>query len=350
VKRPRWGRRADDFRVGDVHEHPWEVTIDAGMIAVYQASFLDATSVFASTEAARAVGLRERPVPPLLLLNLALSFSVHDVSEQAIAHLAYVDVRFPVPAYPGDTVRAASKVIEVKPTRTGDRAVVGVRTVLRTGHAVVCAFDRRALVPTGRATDRPSDPPLAGDFDFAEVPRAPALSVGAAGRGFEGFVEDFAAGDVVLHDLGRTIGESEHMQLATLFRNTHPLHTDERYAAMGGSFAGTRIVYGGLVLAWAAALSSRDVAGNAIWDLGWSSGAHPAAVIAGDTLYAASKVLSIEDQTVTLRLVATKNVRPSDVIERGQDLFAPELGKPAPERIGEKVFESNRMLWLRRRG
>ena len=33
---------------------------------------------------------------PLLLLDLGLSFSVHDVSERAIAHLAYIDnVRFP---------------------------------------------------------------------------------------------------------------------------------------------------------------------------------------------------------------------------------------------------------------
>ena len=42
---------------------------------------------------------------PLLLLNLGLSFSVHDISEQAIAHLAYLEVRFPSPGYRGDTVR-----------------------------------------------------------------------------------------------------------------------------------------------------------------------------------------------------------------------------------------------------
>ena len=40
----------------------------------------------------------------IFLLNLGLSFSVHDVSEQAIAHLAYLDVRFPEPCYAGDTV------------------------------------------------------------------------------------------------------------------------------------------------------------------------------------------------------------------------------------------------------
>ena len=39
-------------------------------------------------------GFADRPVHPIALVNFGLSFSVHDVSEQAIAHLAYIDVRF----------------------------------------------------------------------------------------------------------------------------------------------------------------------------------------------------------------------------------------------------------------
>ena len=49
--------------------------------------FQDATPTYASNVAATSLGFRERPVHPLLLLNLGLSFSVHDVSEQAIANL-----------------------------------------------------------------------------------------------------------------------------------------------------------------------------------------------------------------------------------------------------------------------
>ena len=330
--------------------HPWDVTIDAGMVALYQASFLDATPVFASAEAARAVGLADRAVPTTLLVNLGLSFSVHDVSEQAIAHLAYLDVRFPAPAYAGDTVRAASKVQGVQPTKEGDRAVVHVRTILRTERAVVCAFDRKALVPAGRSEVQPLRGLADAAWDFREVARAPELRVGPGRPGFGGFLEDFAVGDVYLHDVGRTVGESEHMQLSTLLRNTHPLHTDERYADAGGSFAKTRVVYGGLVLAWAAALSSRDVAGNAIWDLGWTEGAHPNAVISGDTIYAASKVLAIAGDAVTWRLVATKNVRPDAILARGADLFASELAKPRAERIAEKVFEATRTLRVRATG
>src|SRR5271154_188956 len=107
IRSPRYGRSFDDFTPGAIYAHPWEVTVDDGMIAFFAASFQDAIPTYASRVAAIALGFRDRPVHPLLLLNLGLSFSVHDVSEQAIAHLAYIDVRFPAPCYAGDTVRAA---------------------------------------------------------------------------------------------------------------------------------------------------------------------------------------------------------------------------------------------------
>src|SRR6187401_2957731 len=131
LRSPRYGRHLDDFVPGAVYAHPWEVTVDEGMVALFAASFLDATPTYASRVAARAAGLRDRPVHPLLLLNLGLAFSVHDVSEQAIAHLAYIDVRFPSACYPGDTVTATSRVLGVKPSSKGDRGVVEVRMLLQ---------------------------------------------------------------------------------------------------------------------------------------------------------------------------------------------------------------------------
>ena len=60
---------------------------------------------------------------------------------------------------------------------------------------------------------------------------------------------------VIAHSIGKTVSEAEHMQLAFLFRNSHPLHFDEVYCKTGASFAGTRVVYGGLVFAWTASLA-----------------------------------------------------------------------------------------------
>jgi acyl dehydratase len=143
------------------------------------------------------------------------------------------------------------------------------------------------------------------------------------------------------------------MQLSTLTRNSHPLHIDERYCQTG-SFARTRVVHGGLVLAWALALSSRDTAGNGVWDLGLDDGAHPSGVLAGDTLFAASRVLAKEETgpglgSVTLRVVGVKNTPALALLEQGADLFTPELGK-TEGKVKEKVVEITRTLLLRRRG
>jgi 2-methylfumaryl-CoA hydratase len=357
AKTLKYGRRLDDFLEGETYDHPWDVTIGDGAAAMFQASFLDATPPFASARYARDLGFRDRPLHPLLLLNLGLGFSVHDVSEQAIAHLAYLDVRFPEAAYAGDTFTAASTVLGTRAV-DGDRGVVHVRTALKNQNDVcVCAFERKALVRAGRLAERapsPWDAQRSGEKVQA-LPRLPAemrdhLLVPKRHAGFAGFANDFEAGDVFAHEVGRTIAEAEHMQLTSLCRNSHPLHSDEVYGKTGNSFAKTRVVCGGLVFAWTAALASRDTCGNVIWDLGYDNGAHPNGVVAGDTIFAASKVLSKEDHDartarVTFRLVGTKNAKPSDLLARGADLFTPELGK-MEGKIPEKVFEIDRTVLM----
>jgi 2-methylfumaryl-CoA hydratase len=355
----------EEFEIGAIYHHPWEVTVDAGTLALCAGSFLDAAPIYASAYYARRLGFRDRPVHPLALVNFGLSFSVHDVSEQAIAHLAYIDVRFPTACYAGDTLRASSMVLGVKRSNEGERGVVHVRTVLSAeDQRIVCQFERKVLVKAGGAgLSRPVQPvakrpagPASQVGRGADVPRMPAIFEGPldleAGDGFAGFVEDFAPGDIICHDIGRTVSEAEHMQLTYLFRNTHPLHFEEPYARSG--FAKTRVVYGGLVFGWISSLASRDTSGNALWELGFDRGAHPAGVVAGDTLYAASCVLRSEALTpetgsVTFKLVGTKNVKPAVLLDGGADVFSDELGKPADGKLKDKVFEIERTVLMRRR-
>jgi 2-methylfumaryl-CoA hydratase len=360
VRRIRHGRYLDDFVVGETFAHPWEVTVDDGMRALFDASFQDASPTYASRERAQALGFRDRPLSPLLLLNLGVSFSVQDVSEQAIAHLAYLDVRFPQAVYAGDTLRAWSTVVEAKPTSDGARGVVRVQSVVANQHdAIACVLGRRVLVPAGRLDERvPANPagrpPVAG-HDWPRLPpELRGVAVQERPGGFGGCLwEDFDVGDVLVHDVGRTVGESEHMQLTTLARNSHPLHFDEVYARGGGSFAGTRVVYGGLVLAWVLSLASRDTTGQALWETGLDEGAHPGAVVAGDTLYAASKVLAREEHgpgagELTFRVVGLRNTPARGLLEAGQDLFTPEHGKTSGK-VDAKVVEITRRVLVRRR-
>ena len=359
----RWGRLLSDFEVGRTYEHPWEVTVDAGAVALFQASFLDATTLYASAAYARSLGFSERPLSPLLCLNLGLSFSVHDVSEQAIAHLAYVDVRFPDAGYPGDTVRARSTVLGARPASSGDRGVVHVRTQLDNDRgATLCVFERKALVRAGTLTARPTSvtqsldgKPTAELTSFEALP--PPLRIGKPfelRNGLPGALQDFTVGQVFVHDGGKTIGDSEHMQLTQLLRNSHPLHFDEVYSKQN-SFQKTRVVYGGLVLAWTLALGSRDLTSHLLWEQGLSAGAHPNPTLAGDTLYAAAKVVGVSDDgtgagKVQLRIVGIKNQTSAEAFaQHGDALFAPELEKAADQKIANKVVEITRTLYVPRR-
>lgn len=355
---PMYGRALADFETGATYQHPWELTVTDGMGALFAASFQDATPVFASREYAKSVNFKDRPLCPMLLLNLGLSFSVQDVSEQCIAHLAYVDVRFPEPCYPGDTLTASSKVISVKPTSGGERGVVHVRTLLHNqNNALVCSFERLALIRAGKVTGRLGVAPSTyKQPEVREVPQLPFVLKDGKLRSrrdsrFPGFFEDFSPGDIFAHYNGRTVGESEHMQLTTLLRNTHPLHFDEVYCEEQ-SFTKKRVVYGGLVLAWTLALTSRDVCGNALWEMNLDKGAHPSPVTAGDTLYAASRVeakteVGPDAGAVTFRVVGFKNLHPSQSLADGIDIFTPELGKKTGK-IAEKVVEITRTLLIRK--
>jgi len=362
----RYGRKLGDFVEGQVFDHPWEVTVDDAVRTLWATSFLDATPTYASRVAARALGFPERPLNPSWLLNVAISFSVHDVSEQAIANLAYLDARFPNACFAGDTLRARSVVLGVRPVSSGDKGVVHVRTELRTETGkLVCSLERKALL-RGGTTDAPRTsgalPPLSAERLPEELRSSRRLE--PTWSGFTGgFFEDFRVGDVFVHDTGRTVTETEHVAFTTLARNSHPLHVDEVYcqgippgggrtASPPGSFARTRVVYGGLVLSWVLALASRDVAGNALWDVGIDDGAHPRGILAGDTLYGASKVLrteSLHDTAglVVLRTVGLRNTGAAALLERGADLFTPELGKEDGH-VEEKVLEVTRTLLVRK--
>ncbi len=356
ILEPKYGRLLDDFRVGDVYHHPWEVTIDDGMLAMFAASFLDPNPLYSSTRFARDLGFRDRVVHPLVMLNLALSFTVHDVSEQAIAHLAYIDLKFPNAAYSRDTLSVYSEILGIRLSESKrDRGVVHLRTTaVNQNGLVLLIFERKALVPVGKLAGRahPVQPaaegltprPLSTSSEAVALPPELVTEIKTPqwpGRPI-GSYRDFDRGDTILHTLGHTVGESEHMQLTILTRNSHPLHFDEVYCR-DRSFAKTRVVEGGLVFAWAASLASRDTTANALWDLGYDKGSHPAPVLSGDTLYAASQVLDKREhgaQTgiVRFKLVGVKNETPASLLRRGVDLFD---GK-----FEQKVFEIEREVLL----
>jgi 2-methylfumaryl-CoA hydratase len=370
IIQPKYGRLLDDFQVGDIYDHPWEVTIDDGMLAMFTGSFLDPNPLYSSRRFARDLGFRDRVVHPLVMLNLALSFTVHDVSEQAIAHLAYIDLKFPNAAYSGDTLSVYSEILGVRVSESKpDRGVVHLRTTgVNQDGLILVTFERKALIPTGKLEGRAHPEMVQGATEATELVSDSSGSEAGSQHRLKsmlptpselageiktpawpgrprGSFEDFEAGDVILHSIGHTVGESEHMQLTILTRNSHPLHFDEVYCRER-SFTKTRVVEGGLVFAWAASLASRDTTANALWEIGYDKGSHPNPVLAGDTLYAASRVIEKHERnersgTVRFKLVGVKNKRHATLLAAGLDLFE---GK-----FNQKVFEIERTILLPKR-
>lgn len=109
-------------------------------------------------------------------------------------------------------------------------------------------------------------------------------------QGWKGrYFEDFAAGDVYEHALGRTVTETDNTWFTLLTMNTNPIHVDRNYAAK--TEFGKLLVNSTLTLAIVTGLSVQDVSQNAV-NLGWEYVKLPNPVFEGDTIYAYSEILS----------------------------------------------------------
>jgi acyl dehydratase len=104
--------------------------------------------------------------------------------------------------------------------------------------------------------------------------------------------EDFEAGMVIRHELGRTITATDNTWFTLLTVNTNPIHFDAHYAAQ--TEFGRPLVNSTLTLAIVTGLSSGDVSRYGV-NLGWDEVRLPAPLFEGDTVYAETEVLSVRD-------------------------------------------------------
>lgn len=104
------------------------------------------------------------------------------------------------------------------------------------------------------------------------------------------FFEDFEAGDVYQHPLGRTITEADNTWFTLLTMNTAEIHFNTE-AAKDTEF-GRPLVNSALTLAISAGQSVIDTSFNAMANLGWEEVKLTRPVFAGDTLWSETVVLA----------------------------------------------------------
>ena len=309
------GNFFEDFTPGQQIAHATPRTLSEADAALNIALTGARHALFSADSFAQDCGLPGAPIDPLLVFHTVFGKTVPDISLNAVANLGYAEGRFLTPVYPGDTLSAVSEVIGLKANSNGKTGVVTVRTTgFNQDDEAVLSYVRWVMVnkrdTSAATTDSPPVTPknvvpanelmLPPGLDFANYNWTLAGSPHA--------FEDYEVGEKIDHVDGMTVEEAEHQLATRLYQNTAKVHFDA--LAQKESRFGKRLIYGGVTISLARALSFNGLA-NAQLMLGINGGRHVNPLFAGDTLYAWSEVLAKEDLgeigALRLRLVALKN-------------------------------------------
>ncbi len=144
-----YGRYFEEFAVGQVFKHwPGRTITEAdctwfALLTMNQHP-LHSDAHYAETYTQH----KQRVVLGPLVFSVVIGMSVADISGRAIANLEVNALKHEKPTFIGDTLYAESRVLELLPSRQGDRGIVTVETtaVSQRGEQV-CSYVRKVLVP-----------------------------------------------------------------------------------------------------------------------------------------------------------------------------------------------------------
>jgi 2-methylfumaryl-CoA hydratase len=313
------GNFFEDFRFGQTIVHATPRTVTVGDAALYTSLYGTRFAVQSSDAFAKAIGYPQSPLDDLLTFHVVFGKTTPDISLNAIANLGYANCRFLEPAYPGDTLSSVSEVIGVKENSNRETGTVYVRSTGRNQKGEVVLEYVRWVMVRKRDKDAPAPeavvPKLPDRVDPADLGSAvPKLDIGKYDFALAGSPYrwgDYEVGEKIDHVDGMTLEEAEHQIATRLYQNTAKVHFNQHTEAKGRF--GKRIVYGGVVISLARALSFNGL-NNAFHLAAINGGRHVSPCFAGDTVYAWSEVLEKAELpgrkdvgALRIRLVAVKN-------------------------------------------
>lgn len=263
------GTPFEDHTVGRVFEHHWGRTIHASDNLTFTTQTLAFNPIYFNRDVAQAAGHRDEVINPMLVFSVVFGLSVEDLSEAGGPFLGGSALKFLRDVYPGETLTAASTVVEARDS--GSRPDVGIVTWDTVGR------------------DSAGEPVIS--FRRTNLVRRRTVGQNIA-RQFDGYAEDFLVGSRFRHARTRTITDLDLNGLTLLVMNTAVGHFSEQ--EMADSPFGERINFGGLTLSLTVGLATQDVSGQAIRELGMDDIRFPAPVKHGDSIGAATEVLAVE--------------------------------------------------------
>jgi 2-methylfumaryl-CoA hydratase len=297
------GHFLEDFVPGAVYRHKGGKTVTEGLFALFTDFSMTTNPLSKNARYAQAYGFEGLVVPPGLVMLVVFSQSVEDVSENARANLEYIDMRFGVPVYLGDTLEAETRVLGVKGSSSNPMlGVVHVQTTGRNQHGdVVLTFQRKVQVwkRDENATLHDGEAaPERIETSLALPPYAPSRRYGdfAHLTNDDSYLEDFTPGDVIEHSRGRVV-TSDHIMLTGILDNTSQVHCNQWMVSQDPErfVGGQLIVFGGIPFNLCLGISSADVGDNSLGDIRYATGRHTAPIFAGDTVFASTEIRGISE-------------------------------------------------------
>ncbi len=317
------GNFFEDFSIGMKLVHATPRTLTTGDVAVYASLYGPRFAVQSSEPFAQAIGYQRAPIDDLIVFHQVFGKTVPDVSLNAVANLGYAECVFGVPVFAGDTLRAESEVIGLKENSNKRTGVVYVRSRgLNQRDETVLEYARWVMV---HKRDQDAPPPIAVVPELAEAVAVDAFESSSLPdslahydyrlSGSQHSFGDYQIGEKIDHVDAMTLEEAEHQIATRLYQNTAKVHFNA--LEQKSSRFGHRLVYGGVIISVVRALSFNGLA-NAFKLLAINGGRHVAPSFAGDTIYAWSEVLDLQDiraqegiGAVRLRTIALKDCNAS---------------------------------------
>jgi 2-methylfumaryl-CoA hydratase len=307
IVRKQIGNFLEDFVPGQVFRHKGGKTVTEGLFTTFTEFSMTTNPLAKNARYARAYGFEGLACPPGLAMLVAFSQTVEDISENARANLEYIDMRFGAPLYVGDTVEVETKVLEVTGSKSRPNlGVVHVQSTARKNlgsrdEAVVLTYqrkvqvwkrDEKAELHAGRVE------PDAVECSLWLPPYDPARGYKSLAHlsNADTYFEDFEPGSRIEHSRGRTM-TSEHIHLTAVLDNTSQVHSNQFMIDLDPEqyVGGQLIIFGGIPFVLCLGLSCPNVGDNALGDLVYRTGRHPAPLFAGDTVFAATEIAGKRD-------------------------------------------------------
>ncbi|MFQ5852571.1 MAG: MaoC family dehydratase [Candidatus Binatia bacterium] len=142
------GRYYEDFEVGDVYRCPLGRTVTETDNIWFTLLTLNTNQIHFNEEYAKKTEFGRRLVDSTFTLALVTGMSVSDLTMNAVANLAWDEIRLPKPVFEGDTIYEESEVLSKRESKS--RPYAGIVTVQTKGlnqeNETVIQFKRTFMV------------------------------------------------------------------------------------------------------------------------------------------------------------------------------------------------------------